>query len=305
MSWKGEIIMTRQGFLRTLAVLGVAIMGVAAPVTVKADALPCTVMYLNQAKGMQATANAELTAAQAALAQVQAKVDTFVAKGETNTQAYFDAANELLAAKGKVETKQQELASANSFVSDCQSKYAVEDNYDKAYQALQDVNVVQATKLNADNAQILANAAEEAVNNTKAAIAGYQAQLSTSPAVQDQINALNALLAVQVADLNAKKAAADAGKAGFEQSLNSKYASYNKAAIDYIYNRDDMRDHTVTDLNKDGVVDGEDFFIGIGYVQGGTKSEPLYRYDHYIEEALNEIRNMPPVYKQGLCVRWH
>ena len=296
--------MTRQGFVKTLAVLGVAVAGFSAPQAVRADALPCTVMYLNQAKDMQATAKAELSAAQAALSQAQAQVDAFVAKGETNTQAYFDASTALLAAKGKVETKQQELASANSFVSDCQSKYIVEDNADKAYQALQDLNVVQSTKLNADNAQNIADAAAQAVNNTKAAIAGYQTQLATSPAVQEQIDALNIQLQSQLKDLESKQAAAASGKSAFVSSLNSKYASYDKAAIDYIYNRDDMRTHTVTDLDGDGDVDGDDFFIGIGYMQGGSKSEPFYRYDHYIEEALNEIRNQPPVYKQGLCVRW-
>ncbi|MBR5361688.1 MAG: hypothetical protein IK123_12440, partial [Lachnospiraceae bacterium] len=68
------------------------------------------------------------------------------------------------------------------------------------------------------------------------------------------------------------------------------YASYNKAAIDYIYNRDNMRSYTVTDLNKDGKVDGEDFFIGIEYMQNGCKEDTIYREDHYIEE---ERRNHP------------
>lgn len=293
--------MTRQGFLRTLAVLGVAIMGIAAPKTVHADALPCTVMYLNQAKDMQASATAELTAAKANLAQVQAKVDAFVARGETNTQAYFDASNELLAAKGNVEAKQQALASANSFVSDCQSKYTVEDNADRSYKALQDLNVVQAAKLEYDNAKNIADAAEAMVNNTRNAIAGYEAQLLTSPGVKAQIDSLKVQLAAQIADFNAKKAVADQKYTAYRNSLNSNYAAYDKAAIDYINNRADMRSHTVTDLNGDGKVDGEDFFIGIGYMQGGSTSEPFYRQDHYLEEE----RQLHPRWHVINSEKWH
>ena len=279
--------MTRQLLLKALAVAGVAVVCAAAPQTVKADALPCTVMYLNQAREAQAKANSELASAKASLSQAQAALDAIVAGGGTNTQEYFDASTALLAAKGLVETKQQELCSANSFVKDCESKYVVEDNADKAFQALQDVNMVQSSKLNADNAQNIAAAAEEAVNNTKAAIAGYQTQRAASPAVQEQIDALNAQLAVQLKDLEAKQAAAAAGKTAFDNSLNSNYASYDKSALDYIFNRLNMRDHTVTDLNKDGVTDGEDYFIGVGYVQGGNPGEPIYRYDHYKEEEKN------------------
>ena len=136
--------MTRQLLLKALAVAGIAVVAFASPKAVKADALPCTVMYLNQAKEAQSNATAELAAAQSALAAVQAQVDSFVARGEVNTQAYFDAATQLLAAKGNVEAKQQALSSANSFVKDCTSKYVVEDNADHAYKALQDLNVVQS-----------------------------------------------------------------------------------------------------------------------------------------------------------------
>lgn len=293
--------MTKKYLIRAIVLSGIILSGIMAPKAVKADALPCTVMYLNQAKEAQAAATAELSAAQALLSEKQAKVNALTAAGETNTQAYFNASTELLSAKGNVEAKQQALASANSFVKDCQSKYAVEDNADKAYKALQDVNVVQAAKLEYDNAQNIATAAATAVNETKKAIAGYQTQLAKSPAVQAQIDALNAQLAAQQADLAAKQAVADSKKSTYSASLNSNYASYNKAAIDYIYNRDMMRAHTVTDLNKDGKVDGEDFFIGIGYVQGGSKDEPLYRQDHYIEEE----RVLHPYWHQVWSEEYH
>lgn len=276
--------MTKKYLIRAIAMCSAAVLTFAVPQAVSADALPCTVMYLNQAKEAQARATSELAAAKAVLNEKQAKVNAFTASGETNTQAYFNAANELLAAKGNVEAKQQALASANSFVSDCQSKYIVEDNADKSFKALQDVNVMQAAKLEYDNAQNIATAAATVVDQTRKAIAGYQTQLGASPAVQAQIDALNTQLVAQQADYAAKQAVADGKKAAYAASLNSGYASYDKKPIDYIYNRDMMRSHTVTDLNKDGKVDGEDFFLGIQYVQGGSKSEPLYRQDHYIEE---------------------
>ncbi|MCR5420955.1 MAG: hypothetical protein K6E98_08115 [Lachnospiraceae bacterium] len=276
--------MTRLNLIRVMTFLGVAMIGLSIPKAVSADALPCTVMYLEQAKTVQTKAVADLNEAKAALAATQAKVDAFVASGNVTSAEYFAAANELLAAKGNVEAKQQALSSANSFVSDCQSKYAVEDNADRSYKALQDLNVVQAAKLEYDNAQNIANAAAVVVNNTKAAIAAYQVQLATSPAVQAQIDTLNAQLVLQEADYKAKQAVADQKKQVYLNSLNSNYAAYNKSAIDYIYNRDMMRSHTVTDLNNDGVVDGNDYFIGVQYVQDGSKSEPLYRQDHYLEE---------------------
>ena len=257
------------------------------PTTVRADALPCTVTYLNQAEALQAAATAELNSAKAVLAEKQAKLNSFTSAGINSGTDYLNAVSELQAAQGQVEIKLSRLNDANSFVKDCKSKYAVEDNADKAYTALQDVNALQAAKLAYDNAQAIANAALNAVNNTKAAIAGYQAQLATSPTVQTQIDTLNVQLNSQIADYNNKQAIADQKKAAYLACLNSNYAAYNKAPIDYIYNRDNMRDRTVTDLDANGKVDGEDFFIGVKYVQGGSKSDPLYRQDHYLEEARN------------------
>lgn len=284
--------MTKKYLIRAIAFCATAAMAMAVPAVARADALPCTVMYLNQAKDAQAKATAELAAAQALLKEKQAVVDAYIASGETNTQAYFNAATELLGAKGNVEAKQQALSSANSYVKDCQSKYAVEDNADNAYKALQDVNVMQAAKLEYDNAQNIADAAKNAIDQTKKAIAGYQTQLSVSPAVQTQIDALNTQLAAQQADYSAKQAVADGKKSAYAASLNSNYSSYNKAPIDYIYNRDLMRSHIVTDLNKDGVVDGEDFFIGIRYMQDGAKDKVYFREDHYIEEAKNYWKSL-------------
>lgn len=293
--------MTKKYLIRAIVMCSAAVLTFAVPQAVSADALPCTVMYLNQAKEAQARATSELAAAKAVLNEKQAKVNAFTASGETNTQAYFNAATELLAAKGNVEAKQQALASANSFVSDCQSKYIVEDNADKSFKALQDVNVMQAAKLEYDNAQNIATAAATVVDQTKKAIAGYQTQLAKSPAVQAQIDALNAQLVAQQADYAAKQAVADGKKTAYAASLNSGYASYDKKPIDYIYNRDMMRAHTVTDLNKDGKVDGDDFFLGIQYVQGGSKSEPLYRQDHYIEEE----RALHPCWHQVWSEEYH
>jgi multidrug efflux pump subunit AcrA (membrane-fusion protein) len=279
-------------------------MGFAVPKNVKADALPCTVTYLNQAKEMQATATTELNAAKAVLAEKQAKLNSLVSAGINSGNDYLNAVSEVQAAQGQVEIKKSRLNDANSFVKDCESKYTVEDNADKSYNALQSVNTVQAAKLAYDNAQAIATAALTALNNTKAAIAGYQAQLATSPAVQAQIDALNVQLNAQTADYNKKQATADQKKAEYTASLNSNYASYDKKPIEYIYIRDDMRNITVTDLNKDGKIDGEDFFIGVGYYQGGDHNDPFYRQDHYIEEARNAEKNKPVVYKQGLCHRW-
>lgn len=287
--------MTGKQLIRVGAVCLAAAVTFIVPTTVRADALPCTVAYLNQAKSAQAAAQAELNAAKAVLAQKQAAVNSFTSAGINSGNDYLKAVNELQAAQGQVEIKLSRLNDANSFVKDCQSKYAVEDNADKAYTALQDVNVMQAAKLEYDNAQAIATAALNALNNTKTAIAGYQAQLKTSPAVQAQIDALSAQLKAQTADYNNKQAVADQKKAAYTASINSKTASYSKKAIDYIYNRDNMRDRTVTDLNASGKTDGEDFFLGVQYVQDGSKSDPLYRQDHYLEQQRIS-RQCPDMY---------
>jgi hypothetical protein len=276
--------MTRKLLIRGSAMFLIAVLSVAVPRAARADALPCTVTYLNQAKEMQAKATTELAAAKAVLAEKQAKLDSFVSAGINSGNDYLNAVNEVQTAKGNVEIKLSALNDANSFVKDCQSKYAVEDNADKAYTALQDVNAMQAAKLAYDNAQSIADAALAVVNNTKAAIAGYQAQLAKSPGVQAQIDALNVQLNAQLADYKNKQAVADQKKAVYLQTLNSKWASYDKKPIEYIYIRDDMRNKTVTDLNKDGKVDAEDFFIGVTYLQSGDKDETYYRQDHYLEE---------------------
>ncbi len=255
------------------------------PTTVRADALPCTVTYLNQAKAQQSAAAAELNSAKAVLAEKQARLNSFISAGINSGNDYLNAVNELQVAKGQVEIKLSRLNDANSFVKDCQSKYTVEDNADKAYTALQDVNAMQAAKLAYDNAQTIANAALTAVNNTKAAIAGYQTQLAVSPAVQAQIDALNVQLNAQIADYNNKQALADQKKSAYASALGTNWASYDKKPIEYIYIRDDMRDRTISDLNNDGKIDGEDFFIAVGYYQNGGKDDPIYNQDHYLEEG--------------------
>ena len=281
---KGDEYMTGKQLIRVGAVCLAAAISFGVPTVVRADALPCTVAYLNQAKEMQAAATAELNAAKAVLADKQAKLNSFTSAGVNSGNDYLNAVRELQAAQGQVEIKMSRLNDANGFVRDCQSKYTVEDNADKSYKALQDVNVMQAAKLAYDNAQTIANGAAVAVNNTKNAIAGYQAQLSSSPAVQAQIDALTVQLNAQLADLNNKQAIADQKKAAYTATITPSALSYSKKGIEYIYNRDMMRDRTVTDLNASGKTDGEDFFIGVQYVNDGSKSEPLYRQDHYLEE---------------------
>ena len=287
--------MTRKVLVRGSAMCLVAVLSFAVPKAVKADALPCTVTYLNQAKEMQAKASTELNAAKAVLAEKQAKLNALTSAGINSGNDYLNAVRELQTAQGNVEIKLSALNDANSFVKDCQSKYTVEDNADKAYTALQDVNALQAAKLAYDNAQSIANAALAVVNNTKAAIAGYQAQLKTSPSVQAQIDSLNVQLNAQLADYKNKQAVADQKKAVYLSALNSNWAAYDKKPIEYIYIRDDMRDKTVTDLNKDGKVDGEDFFIGVTYLQSGDKDDTYYRQDHYLEEQKIS-RKCPNIY---------
>ena len=296
--------MNTKQLIRVGAIAMVAALSFAVPNVVKADALPCTVMYLNQAKEAQAQATANLNAAKAVLAEKQAKVNTFTSAGIKSGNDYLKALNELQAAQGNVEIMMSRLNDANNFVKDCQSKYTVEDNAEKAYIALQNVNVLQAAKLEYDNAQTLANAAAVAVNNTKTAIAGYQAQLAKSPAVQAQIDALNVQLNAQMADLNNKVAVANQKKAAYEATMNPVAASYNKKPIEYIYNRDMMVPHTVTDLNGDGKLDGQDFFVGVQYVQDGNKDEPLYRQDHYLEEKRNAGRQWKKIIVNGVGEQW-
>ncbi|MCR5357434.1 MAG: hypothetical protein K6E63_08540 [Lachnospiraceae bacterium] len=248
-----------------LILLGFTAATMAVPRVAKADALPCTVMYLEQAKGMKAAAEAEVVTARAVLKDKQAKFNAFRAAGITTGMDYLNALSEMEAAQRNLDCKLSAVYNAENFIKDCQSKYAVEDNADKAYKALQDVNSLQAAKLDYDNALNIANSAAAALEETKRSIEGYKVQLKTSPSLQAQIDSLTVQLNAQQADLAAKQAVVAQKKAVLDKALNSGYASYNKKAIEYIYRRDDMRDTVISDLNGDGKTDGEDFFIAIGW----------------------------------------
>ena len=150
--------MIRKVVLGTAVMCAAAAVSFAVPKTVMADALPCTVMYLEQAKGMKAAAEAEVAAAKAVLADKQAKFNAVKAAGITTGMDYLNALSEMEAAQRNVECKLSAVYNADNYIKDCQSKYAVEDNADRSYKALQDVNAVQAAKLDYDNAVNIANA---------------------------------------------------------------------------------------------------------------------------------------------------
>ncbi len=257
--------MKTKSMIRALVVAGVVLAGIFRPNVVKADALPCTVMYLEQAQGMKATAEAEVKAAQSVYEQKKAVVDQMKAAGNTAGLDYLNAVAAMDEASRMVDCKKSAVYNAENFIKDCKSKYAVEDAADKSFKALQDLNVVQSCKLDYDNAMNIAAQASNAVEATKNAIAGYKVQLASSPALQAQIDSLAQVLASQEADLAAKLAVVSQKKAAYESSLNSNYAQYDKRAIDYIYARDNARDTVFGDLNENGLADGDDFFIGIGW----------------------------------------
>ena len=262
---KGEMHMIRKIITGALVLIGLTAAFVSVPKAVKADALPCTVMYLEQAKGLKAAAEADVAKARAELTDKTAVFNAVKASGITSGMDYLKALSNMEAAQRNLECKLSAVYNADNFIRDCQSKYAVEDNADKSYKALQDVNSVQSAKLDYDNAVNIANSAAATVADTEKAIAGYKSQLSSSPSLKAQIDSLTVTLNAQKADLNAKQAVAAQKKAAFEKTLNSNYASYDKKAIEYIYRRDDMRDTVIGDLNGDGKTDGEDFFIAIGW----------------------------------------
>ena len=141
---KGDEYMTGKQLIRVGAVCLAAALTFGVPTAVKAEALPCTVAYLNQAKEMQAQATADLNAAKAVLADKQARLIALTSAGISSGGDYLNAVNELQTAQGQVEIATSKLNDANGFVRDCQSKYIVEDNADKDYTALQDVNAVSA-----------------------------------------------------------------------------------------------------------------------------------------------------------------
>ena len=263
-----------------MTLCGIFAFGLAMPKTVKADALPCTVMYLEQAKAQQTSAQAEVNTARQQLTAKQNALNALKASGITSGMEYINAVNEMETAQRNVEMKLSALTNANNFLKDCQEKYTVEDNASKAVDALKSVNAVQAAELKYKTAQEVANTAAAQVAATEKAIAGYKSQLATSPSVQSQIDSLTTQLATLKADYAAKQATADSLKLGFASSLNSNYASYSKTPIDYIYNRDDMVNYIVTDLNGDGKVDGNDYFIGVQYMHDGASKGVLYREDY-------------------------
>lgn len=246
------------------AVFSFVAVAVVSPKTVKADPLPCTITYLEEAKAQKAAADAALEAAKADLAVKQAQYDAVKNTGSEIEKLV--ASDALTNAQNVVAWHVSRVNDAQTFINNVMEKWQVEDAADNAVHALYDLNVVQANLLGANNAQDIANMAAARIKMVQQQIIGYQAALATSPSLQSQIDALNAQLPALIADYEAKQADANARRAAYYQSLNSNYANYNQAAIDYIYNRDLMRAYAVTDLNHDNSVDGIDFFIGIGYM---------------------------------------
>lgn len=262
-----------------LAVMcGAVVLAVIPAKTVKAEPLPCTVTYLEQAKAQKAAADAELVAAQADFAAKQQAYNAI--KNTGSPLEVQQAADAMTNAQNMVAYKQSRVADAQTFINNVMQKWQVEDAAYNAVNALHDLNAVQAALLNANNAQDIANTAAAAIKMVQQQIIGYQAMLATSPGLQTQINLLNAQLPALVADYEAKQADANAKRAVYLQSLNSNYANYNQAAIDYIYNRDFMRNYAISDLNNDGVIDGLDFFEGIHYMQN-TKQVGGIFYNQY------------------------
>ena len=267
--------MTKKVLLGVLVLCGAVAFTCATPKTVKADAFPCTVEAINQANAAKSVAEKELAAAQADFNVKAAALKVFTDAGITTGNEYLAALNAYNTAKGVVEIKSGALYNANNHLKDCTERSIYEDNFSKSIKALADLNVVQSTKLDYDNAVKAANGVAENIANINSAIAGYKAQLAACPSVQAIIDELNSKLVTLNADYNAKLAVVNAKKAAYDASLNSDYASYDREVIDYVSNRDSMRKHVVSDLNNDGVIDGNDYFIGVKYMQDGSKG-PVY-----------------------------
>lgn len=193
----------------------------------KTYAYPCTVDAINTAKAQKAAAEAELLAAQNNKAAADARVLAAKANGASEleltqaTDAAATAGNLVRAAVDKVNN-------AQAYIDNASNRLYWEDEYIAVMGKWKNQTTVDQARYAADFAQKEANNAAMFLEQTRKNIASQSLLAAGNPAIQSQIDAMNAALPGLIADAAAKSAAANEKAAiakTLEQTLDRKWDS--------------------------------------------------------------------------------
>ena len=207
-------------------------------------ALPCTYDIIDDANGNIAAASADYVKAQTEEAAALAAFNAVKADPAHSQLEYEIAALNYANAVNKTKSRLDQLNNAKAYLKNITDRAAFEDKFAENKVALADLTKLSAAKTEADGAANIAGAALKQIAEVEKAIAGYTAQLSLSPSLQTQIDALNAELVRLQADYAVKSAAAAEKAALFQTYLNTlQYKNYSLGFEDYQYNREIQRDN--------------------------------------------------------------
>lgn len=205
-------------------------------------ALPCTYDIINDANSQIAAATAAYEKAKAAEAEALAYFNS-VKNDPAHSQLEYDmAALYYTNAVNESKSRLDQINAAKTYLKTITDRELFEDTFAANRAALADLTKLSAAKTDAEGAANIAAAAAKQVQDVERAIAGYTAELPTSPSLQAQIDALNAQLPALKADYAAKQQIANEKAALFEnytKTLN--YQNYSVGFEDYQYNREIQR----------------------------------------------------------------
>ncbi len=217
------------------ALLLCGLVAVVKPVTVNAAA-PCSIDTINAANAQ--IAQAQLVYAQAQQTEAAALATLNAVKNSGSQLEIAVASNAYTTAQNQTHWALDQLNNAKAFLANITARANGETALEQSILQLQNLNNMQAVKMDADNAAAIANGVLAQINQMKAAVASYQQQLATTPSVQAQIDALNVQIKALEADYAAKKAIADQKMVVYLNAVKAdQYDAYNKAVIDDAWDR--------------------------------------------------------------------
>lgn len=217
--------------------LGIIALGIAmsavfaftAPTTVKAEGMPCTEAELQKAEAQMASAQAEVAKCAYAKALADWNFQLVMASNPSDldkTIAYDNMVN-----------KNNQLDYARSLVYNAQLYIDAVKSRARSEQIELDMRVkwanraeIDRAKLNADNAQDIANSAKASVDNIARELAGVD---QSNPGLANVYNILNTALVNAQADYAAKQLRANELKAIYEYEINNLNWATNEDQANY------------------------------------------------------------------------
>lgn len=193
----------------------------------KTYAYPCTVDAINTAKAQKAAAEAELLAAQ----NNKAAADALVAAAKANGASQLEltqATDAAATAENLIRAAVDKVNNAQAYIDNATNRLYWEDEYIAVMGKWNNQVTVDQARYAADFAQKEANNAAMLLEQTTKNIASQSLLAAGNPAIQAQVDAMNAALPGLTADAAAKAAiAADKAAAAktLEQTLDRKWDS--------------------------------------------------------------------------------